>query len=287
MKIILYRNVYSVVMLVMLITILTACSSTRLIYTFVDKFIKNEIIYFIDLDKDEEKVMSYEVSKMLIWHRTFMLPKYANFLSDMANKLEADQYDVVYISKSLENGWSLIEETIIGLTPYASEFLIRHQTASDIEFMEKRMKIRQQERLIKLSEPNDIRYENNLDRLTSNFERFFGNLTDEQLLLLEEYSTATLEDSKTRLYNRTLRQKALVKFLKTQPTQDELMTFLNKLLLYGHLITNPANKAFSEAWLERFQALLANMLATSSLEQRKKIIAKLRNYSIDFKNISL
>ena len=40
----------------------------------------------------------------------------------------------------LRNGRFLIEETITGLTPYASRFLIRHQSVEAIKFIEKKEK---------------------------------------------------------------------------------------------------------------------------------------------------
>ena len=82
--------------------------------------------------------MKKQVSEMVDWHRSTMLPSYATYLSDIADKLEAKQYEVTYITKILENGRSLIEETVTGLTPYASKFLVKYQTVKAIEFMEKK-----------------------------------------------------------------------------------------------------------------------------------------------------
>ncbi len=270
----------------MLISLLTACSSTRLIYTFVDKFIEDEIAYFLNLNEEEEALLDKELSKMIAWHRKSMLPRYAAYLNDIADNLEDGRYNTSYITNVLEDGRSLIEETVIGLTPYASKFLIRHQNIEAIEFMKKRMATRQQERLTELSEAEDNLYEDRLDRLTSNFERFFSDLNDAQVLLLEGYALATLGDSRIRLNNRTLRQKAFINFLMTQPTETELTTYLNNLLLRGHIITNPDYKNFSETWLELFKSLLVKMLAISSTAQRETIISKLRAYAEDFKTVS-
>lgn len=272
--------------LVLLITLLTACSSTRLIYIFVDEFIQDEVAYFLDLDSKEEVLLRQQVSEMVEWHRTFMLPSYSSYLTDLADKFELGHYGTDDITKALENARSLIEKTVIGLTPHASKFLVRHQTVKTIEFMKKRMAKRQEERLMELSKPEEILYEERLERLTSNFERFFGNLTNPQVMLLEAYTLATLGDSRIRLHNRTLRQKVFVSFLGNKPTEAELTLYLNKLLLRGHLITNPAYKSFSEGTLEQFRDLLVNILASSSAKQQSTIISKLRDYAEDFKAVS-
>ena len=93
-------------------------------------------------------------------------------------------------------------------------------------------------------------------------------------------------DSKIRLNNRTKRQKVFVKFLRNQPTEQELTAFLNTLLLNGHMITNPAYQTFSESSLYRFRMLLVNILSISSAVQREIIISKLRSYAKDFKIVS-
>ena len=130
MKIFLHQHIYHAVILVVLIALLTACSSTRLIYTFMDKFIQDEITYFLDLDEEEEVLLSQQVSEMIAWHRTSILPSYATYLNNMAEKLEVGQYGVTDVAESIKDGRFLIEETVIGLTPYASKFLIQHQTVA-------------------------------------------------------------------------------------------------------------------------------------------------------------
>ncbi len=287
MNFFLHLNNFKVLILVGLISLLTACSSTRLVYTFVDNFIEDEVAYFLDLDIEEEVVLSQQVSEMIVWHKTSMLPKYATYLTDIADIVEMEQYDSSDISKILENGRSLIKETVAGLTPYASRFLIRYQTIEGIEFMEKKMLTRQQERIIDLSKPEDFLYEKRLKRLTSNFNRFLGDLNNTQVVLLEAHSRATLGESRIRLHNRTVRQKVFIRFLRTKPAEAELTAYLNKLLLRGHLITNPTFQIFSEESLDRFNGLIVNILKSSSKEQRDIIISNLRDYAEDFKTVSL
>ena len=286
MKMFLYRQINHVVILVVLISLLKSCSSTRLIYSFVEEFIKDEVTYFFDLDKEAEVLLNQQVTEMVNWHRISMLPTYAYYLNDMANKLEEGKYSSDDITKILVDGRTLLKETVTGLTPYASKFLFKHQTVEEIEFMEKKMLKRRKERLIELSKPEKVLYEKRLERLISNLERFFGDLTDAQVMFVEEYARVTLGDKMIRLLIRKQRQKVFLAFLKTQPTETSLTDYLNKLLLSNYAITNPAHQTFSETSLDRFQLLLENILAISSITQRETIIIKLREYANDLKAIS-
>ena len=287
MKIFLRRYIYKTAILVVITILLTACSSTRFIYSFIDDFIQDEITYFLDLNEKEELLLSQQVSEMVNWHRTSMLPRYATYLINVADKIEKKEYESADINKLLENARFLIEQTISGLIPYASKFLINYLTNEDIEFMEKRMLIRQQERITELSKSEDILYKERLKRLTLNFERFFGELNDSQKTLLETHTSQTLGESRVRLHNRTLRQKVFIRFLKTQPTETVLIAFTEKLLIRGHLIINPSYEDFSATSLKRFEILLVNMLSVSSEVQLKTIIDNLRAYASDFKAVSM
>ena len=287
MKIFLRRYIYKTAILVVITILLTACSSTRFIYSFIDDFIQDEITYFLDLNEKEELLLSQEVSEMVNWHRTSMLPRYATYLINVADKIEKKEYESADINKLLENARFLIEQTISGLIPYASKFLINYLTNEDIEFMEKRMLIRQQERITELSKSEDILYKERLKRLTLNFERFFGELNDSQKTQLEAHTSQTLGESRVRLHNRTLRQKVFIRFLKTQPTETVLIAFTEKLLIRGHLITNPSYEDFSATSLKRFEILLVNMLSVSSEVQLKTIIDNLRAYASDFEAVSM
>ena len=272
--------------LVLLIAGLAACSSTKLIYTLAGEFIQDEIAYFLDLDEEEATFLSLQVSEMVAWHRTTILPSYSAYLADMADKLAAGQYGATDIAKALADGRLLIEKTVKGLTPRASKILIRHMTVDDIAFMEGKMTARRQERMEALSEPEDARYEDRLDRLKTNFERFFDDLTDAQVTLLESYARATLSDGRVWLRNRAQRQKAFLAFLRTKPIEAALTDYLDRLLLRGHEITDPGHQAFSKASFDRFRTLLVSMLAISSPAQREIIIGTLRTYAEDFKAVS-
>ena len=271
---------------VVLIALLSACSSPQIFYTLVDDFIEDEISYFLDLDEEQKFLLSRQVGDMVTWHRTSMMPSYAIYLENIADNLEMEQYNSIYVNEAIVEGKILIEETISGLIPYASKFLTQYQTEKAIKFMEKKMFERQQKRLKELMESEDELYEKRLDRLTSNFQRFFGDLTDAQVILIENYARDTLNNSKIRLENRTMRQKVFLDFLRTQPNENQLFKYLNKLILRGHLIINPSYRTFSEANLKRFHFLLETMLAISSSVQREKIIVKIRNYADEFKAVS-
>ena len=265
-----------------LILSFTSCSNTRLAYNIAEGFIKKEVNYFINIDDKEEIILEQQISHMVAWHRTSMLPIYADYLKNIADEIQYNSNNTVYVVKAVDDARLLIEKTVIGLTPHASKYLVRHQTAEAIEFIKKKIELRKNKRLKEFTESDDELYKKRVKRIKSNFERFFGEITDEQFKLIQKYSRSTLTDFSIRYQNRMLKQNAFIQFLKTQPNEKELTIFLNRLLLRGYEIVNPDYQNFSQVWLDRFIELLENMLMISSKKQQEKITTKLRNYAKDF-----
>ena len=260
----------------------TSCSNTRLAYNIAEGFITKEVNYFINIDDKEEIILKQQISHMVAWHRTSMLPIYADYLKNIADEIQYNSNNTVYVVKAVDDARLLIKKTVIGLTPYASKYLVRHQTAEAIEFIKKKIELRKNKRLKEFTESDDELYKKRVKKIKSNFERFFGEITDEQFKLIQKYSRATLTDFSIRYQNRIMKQNAFIQFLKTQPNEKELTIFLNKLLLRGYEIVNPDYQNFSQVWLDRFIELLKNMLMISSKKQQEKITTKLRNYAKDF-----
>ena len=281
-----YSYIIKFLIFLFLIFCFTNCSNTRLAYNLAEEFIKKEVNYFINVDDKEEIILKKQILQMVAWHRSSMLPVYADYLTNLADEIQLNSDNSMYVLKAIDDAQFLIEETVIGLTPYVSGYLHRHQTINDIKFIKKKMQIRRKERLKELSENNNVLYKKRVKKIKSNFERFFGDLTDAQLKLIQEYSRVTLQDSKVRLKNRTMKQNAFIQFLTTQPNEKELTNFLNKLLLRGHEIVNPDYQTFSEIWLDRFGKFLESMLTISSKKQQEKISTKLRNYAKDFSAVT-
>lgn len=270
----------------MLITILETCSSTRLVYNLFVEYIRSEIDYFLDLDKDDEFFVQQQISEMVIWHKTNMLTSYADYVTVIANKVKAREFRSNDIKKIMSKGRFLIQASVTGITPFAAKLLVWKQKDKEITHLEKKLELRQQKRLKELLKSEDTLFKDQLDRLTSNFERFFGSLSDAQVSLLKEYSLMTLDNRKIRLKNRTKQQKLFMKFVKTKPNESMLTAYMNKLLLLDNTVTDLDYVSFSKHSLDQFETLLVKIMAISTIAQQNSIVVKLEKYAKDFNSIA-
>ena len=237
-------------------------------------------------DSEGEDYLHEQISKLMKWHNTFMLPRYAAYFRIQANLIDKGLYGNVNIIQAINDGRILLEGTVSGATPYAAKILIRQTTVDKIEHLSKKMIERMEEQKQKLARPIDIRVEDRTQRIKKNLNRFLGDLNHVQNDLVEKYVKTTINDGNKRLINRTLRQKAFLTFLAAGPNEASLKIFVKKILLRSHEIVDPSYEDFSSNRIEQFAMLLAQILSASTEEQRRLTSRKLRSLAQDLEDLS-
>jgi len=118
---------------------ISACSSFKLIYRLADDFIKQEVAYFLNLDEKGQTFLDHEVSELMAWHDSEMLPRYAVYLRHQADKLDNGEYGATEIADSMAEGLTLLEDTVVGAAQYVARVLVHHTCRKDIEHIRQKM----------------------------------------------------------------------------------------------------------------------------------------------------
>ena len=274
-------------MLTLVITLgLAACSSFKIMYDFADDYIKQEAKFFLKFDEQGEQHLNEQVDKMMEWHNTIMLPRYAAYLRQLANQLDHGLYGATAISKRMKDGRILLQNTVAGVAPYVARILVRQTNIENTEHLRLKIIERSKEQKENLARPIEKRTEDRVERVTKNLTRFMGDLNEIQNNLVNRYAKSTINDAKRRLDNRNLRQSALLTFLERKPNEVEIDLFIRQMVLRSHEIVDPDYKVFSEEWIDRFTIFLANIFAASTNDQRLATSEKLKSYAQDLSEIS-
>ena len=274
-------------MLTLVITMgLAACSSFKIMYDFADDYIKQEAKFFLKFDEQGEQHLNEQVDKMMEWHNTIMLPRYAAYLRQLANQLDHGLYGATAISKRMKDGRILLQNTVAGVAPYVARILVRQTNIENTEHLRLKIIERSKEQKENLARPIEKRTEDRVERVTKNLTRFMGELNKIQNNLVNRYAKSTINDAKRRLDNRNLRLSALLTFLAQKPTKMEIDAFIRQMVLRSHEIVDPDYKGFSEEWIDRFTMFLANIFAASTNDQRLATSEKLKSYAQDLSEIS-
>ena len=265
---------------------LAACSSFKIIYDFADDYIKQEAKFFLKFDKQGEQHLNEQVDKMMEWLNTIMLPRYAAYLRQLANQLDHGLYGVTAITKGIKDGRILLQDTVAGVAPYGARILVHQTSIENTEHLRLRILERSEEQKEDLSRSIEKRTEDRTERVTKNLGRFMGALNEIQNDLVNLYSKSTINDAKSRLDNRKLRQSAFLTFLARKPNEMEIDAFIRQIVLRSHEIVDPDYKGYSEERINRFTMLLVNIFAASTNDQRRATSEKLKSYAQDLSEIS-
>ena len=266
---------------------LSACSGVKLFYSLIDDFIWDSVEFHLDLEAEgEEDFTRRKVEELVDWHRDKMLSVYARHLNEQAVLLEQGPMGRDRLEKSFAEGRVLILDTVKGAIPFAAMVLVRHRWQERRNYFRDRMKERMEEQLEGLSEPWEERLEERIERIVDNFERFTGDLNDQQLKIIENHAAKNIEYMAYRLANRQLRQQAFIGFLAANPDEAAIAGYIERLLLRPYEIVQPEYQEISARAIARFKDMLFKIVMSLTSQQRQKAAATLRSYAAAFVGLS-
>ena len=266
--------------------LLAACSTTKIFYSFADDFIEGRAASHLDLDEEGEAVLQRQVGAFMLWHRTNMLPRYADYLRRQAALVDGGQITRAAIRDSFAEVRALWEGTVKGIAPYAAAVLVGHTGEPKREHLRKQLAERLDEQLEDMKDARAERLERRSERIIENFERFTGDLDAKQRKNIGDYTAARLDDRAVWLEHRRRRNQAFIAFLAKRPGEKEIAGLMEKIVLRSYEVVQPEYKAVSEARAAGFEKLLFDIVASLSPEQRNELAGNLRRFADDFSELS-
>lgn len=275
------------VIAIFLILVLAGCSSLRLAYFGLDVAARNQVAFYLDLeDESERRFADAAMDRVLDWHQLEMLPRYAAFLREQADNLEAGDVSREQVMAAMRQTRALYEETVRGVTAEGALVLKRHASEPRRGYLKARLDDKNTEREERLAEPIAERIERRAERQIKNIERFFGELSGEQRDRVRIYASGTAGGSSVWLSARKLRQKAFLAYLATDPEIGDLKRYLDKVLLAPGENMAPGYRQFIAGRTERFGRLMFDIISSFSEDQRKTAVNRLRGYADELLAIS-
>ncbi len=273
--------------LVLCLFVLAGCSSFKVAYTFADDLLESRAEDYLDISNADSEVLDAQMAKMIAWHKTAMLPRYAAFFQGQSDIAEQNAWTRDGVAAAFAEFRQLMDETLEGAAPYVAEVLVGHTSPEKIDHLAARMaentaELREDEEAETLEESIDEWVE----RRVSNFERFVGPLTDAQLSIIKLQAETAVDPEKRWLTNRAMRQQALVTFMRSEPTAAEIAEFVHQILLHAHEIVDPDYRAVTERRWALLEQLHYDILVTLTGEQQRELVYNLRSYAADMRELS-
>jgi len=264
----------------------SGCSRFKLLYSFGGEAIQSETEFYLDLNEEEEAALERSVGELISWHRAEMLPRYAEFFRNGAEAADNGALDELQVRSAIQEMRALLRQTIEGAVPHVAAVLAGHTKPRKLNHLRARMAERSAERREELEVPKLEWLAERTESSVRRFERFFGDLSEAQVAMVQRYFADTAGSSNPWQRVREDRRQAFLAFLAGRPDQDRIAKFLPRILLHSDQVVGPEYKLLADAWWARFTDWMVEMMGSLDAKQRLYFSTTLRDYVDDMIDLS-
>jgi hypothetical protein len=257
------------------------CSTLKIAYNFMDTAVLNWAGKYLDIDEDNERSLDAEISQLVTWHRTEMLPKYAAFFESQAQRAEGAGWTRADVDKAVGKLRYLIKDTGRGAAPYFARVLAGHTSEPKVTYIQAAMGKVVSERRERFKEPLADQIKTAVEKSVANYERFFGTLTDDQIAIVRKHKMKTYDPKGKWLISREKRQQDFVRFLRTEPSTPDIENYVKVALTTPEKIVGGAYREWADRWWAKHASLLYDLMITLDKDQRQTFANNLRGYAVD------
>lgn len=257
------------------------CSSLKIAYGFAETVVLDRANTYLDIREDDMPGLEAEVTALVSWHRVKMLPQYAGFFEGQAKLAEGSGWTRAQVADAVKEFRALVKGTSKGAAPFIARVLVNHTSDEKINHMQVAMADALAERRESYDEPLEDQLNATVEKSISNFERFFGTLTKDQIAIVREHKMRTYDPSGGWLDWRDKRQQDLVRFLRTHPSEDAIENYVKMALTEPERIVGAAYRERADKWWDGQVALFYDLMITLDTDQRQTFADNLRGYAVD------
>lgn len=268
-------------MIAALCIFVAGCSSLKFAYGFAETVVRDRAENYLDIGEDDVPGLEAEISALISWHRIEMLPQYAAFFEGQAQLAEGPSWTRAQVEDAVKTFRVMIKDTSQGAAPYIAHVLVNHTSEPKVNYMQAAMAEMLSDNRERYDEPLEDQIDAAVDKSVSNFERFFGTLSGDQIAIVREHKTRTYDPTGAWLDWRDKRQQDIVRFLRTEPSVIEIEDYVKVALITPEKIVGQAYRERADRWWDGQAALMYDLMITLDVEQRQTLADNLRGYAVD------
>ncbi|HEY8568078.1 DUF6279 family lipoprotein [Microbulbifer sp.] len=265
------------VLLALALLLLGGCSSLRLAYGYLDWWMDRTLNKYLDLEGPQEDLLSQRVDEFHRWHRQTQLPRYADYLDQLAAEVDSPADTVparlTEIEKKTDEFWN---SSITMLSDLLLPILLQLDDAQISQLADNARKER--EKSLKKWQKDQHKREK---AFRKEAERWLGDLTQEQDAMVERELVSTTFDPKRRDAQRQRWTNVFIQTLKDKP--DGYEQTLRDLLIDPQTLWSEDYRQMQEQLRIQARNLGSEVLQNATPEQREHLKTTMREYASDFR----
>ncbi|WP_444937597.1 DUF6279 family lipoprotein [Microbulbifer sp. JMSA002] len=277
------HHFWRVITLLTLLLFINSCSSIQFAYNNVDYWIRWKAQKYVELDRTQKGELQGALNSFFRWHRQTQLPRYANFLKNLAKRVDEgalenpnlqpiDKQVHQFLAAASENAYNL-------MLPLAAQL-----SEQQINELQGSMWRKEQKRLEKWQRsPEKVQHKR--DKIIRRESiRWLGTLTEEQKKMITAWVSKMEYNPLQRIEQRRLWQSKTFELLRNKP--EGYLEKIRSLLLNPEQLWSPEYRQNQEQRQQQAQELAQKILTSTSLEQRRHLSKTLREYAQDFHSLA-
>lgn len=271
------------------IALLGGCTSVQLGYNYAPALLQYQMDSYLDLNDEQEALLSQELKQFQAWHRDGELPVYAQTLRQWAAKLEQPYTFTTdeLLAKHAELEGMLLkagEQSAFHLAPLILTLTDRQRARLRAEFDESNAEYAEE-----FLSDDEQAQRDRLERFEERYEEWLGPLNKEQTQRLRQWLSEQPSRAAQWGEQRIVRQQALLTLLADAQTHlsaeaaaRDLHDYFQSLSRYRVAEVQPE----LGSWLRTLATFTTSMLNDMSDKQRNHLRERLLDYAKDFEALS-
>jgi hypothetical protein len=279
------RGGIRILILLLLASLLTSCSTARLAYNNLDRLVAWQGGSYLGLDRAQRAQLREDFRPLWDWHRATQLPLYAVDLQELAGILEAGNFDREALDRTV------LRANIHAQTAYAVAIgpavgVARGMSDEQITALAERVTRDAAERMETFTEGGEAAWRERIaDDMRDGLRRWAGRLSPEQDQRVERWAAEREATPDLWLdYQQTWTADLFALLLDRH---DDDFEYRLRALLEGRDRQRgddlmQAAAADRERWLQ----LMLDLESTLGDRQRQRLVSRLRGYAEDFERLA-
>lgn len=278
------RTFFRILFLLVMITF-SGCSRVKIAYNYADWIIAAKVNSTFQLDNSQEQIVDEELKKFFAWHRKSMLPGFATYFNEQAEKIRASNFNNESYEASRDGFLALYYGTMEGAYPGMARLLL---TLSDAQIAnyEKIVEIGNKEAEIELARDQTVVQNERAETTVQFLRKWVGYIPEAQQTKIANITKELIWPRHEWYARRKANQKRFSELLKKGSSAEVLISQLKEIFQDPKAGASPAlNKKMDEFNKKATETAVA-ILKTLDGNQRNYLAEKMNGLAEDFADLS-
>lgn len=267
------------------VVLLAACSWSQLGYRFLDTLLRWQIDEYVSLYGPQGYFINERLKNFHAWHRSEQLPLYVNFLEQQKRLLSREQVTSPELERSYNQALQLLRQSWARLLPDLLDLSVQLDDAQIREVVAKAEADDKEYQQDTIQVSRERRLRERQQKMSKALENWIGSLSAEQQKRVQQWAMNLHDQPSLRLEQRQLVRQRLLTLAENRQNSPQFKQQAMQLLVQFERNWTPAYQQHSAKNRQLTLALLVDLHASLSSEQRARLMREIEKYRVDFARI--